>query len=158
MYVVFDSWKFEAFHFIILVCHFYFFQNGLMGLQSPKGWHFIKEINIVLHKILNWGFQNFRPIFFWRALFFSCNTCSERLSVWVDICIINILRQRVKVLVAGLFLNSNMLWYAQNYQWAQNSIFPNGKHTFSHSLINSWNLSKWNISLIMLSLKCGQPY
>ena len=74
VYVVFDSWKFEAFHLIILLCHFYLFQNGLMGLQTPKGWHFIKETNIVLHKILNWGFQNFRPIFFLESALFSVAT------------------------------------------------------------------------------------
>ena len=57
--------------------------------------------------------------------------------------------KRVRLL-ARSFLRSNILWHKQNFRWVQNSIFPNW-------LINSWNLRKWNISLIMLSSKRGQP-
>ena len=35
--------------------------------------------------------------------------------------------------------------------------FSQWKNIFSNSLISSWNLSKWNTSFIMFSLKCGQP-
>ena len=41
MYVVFVSWKIEAFNHII--CQFYLFQNGLIDLQTPKGWHLFKK-------------------------------------------------------------------------------------------------------------------
>ena len=41
--------------------------------------------------------------------------------------------------------------------WVQNFIFPNGKQILPNSLINSWNLKKWNNSFIMSSLNCGQP-
>ena len=37
--------------------------------------------------------------------------------------------KEVKVL-PGPFLRSKILWYAQNFQWVQNSSFPNGKHIF----------------------------
>ena len=35
------------------------------------------------------------------------------------------------------FLMPKILWYAQNSQYVQNSIFPSGKHIFPNSLINS---------------------
>ena len=35
------------------------------------------------------------------------------------------------------FLMPKILWYAQNYQCVQNSIFSSGKHIFPNSLINS---------------------
>ena len=40
---------------------------------------------------------------------------------------------------AGSFLTPNIMWYAQNFQWVQNSIFPIGKFIFpnSFSLINT---------------------
>ena len=43
------------------------------------------------------------------------------------------------VLPAGPFLRENILWYEQNFQWVQNSIFPDGKLIFpySFSLINT---------------------
>ena len=41
--------------------------------------------------------------------------------------------------------------------WVQNSILPSGKYVLPNSLINFWNLTKWNILFIMISLKCGQP-
>ena len=39
----------------------------------------------------------------------------------------------------------------------KNFIFPNGKQIFPNSLTNFWDLKKWNISFIMLSLKCWHP-
>ena len=42
----------------------------------------------------------------------------------------------VKVL-AGPLLRPKPLWYMQNFQWVQNSIFPNEKHIYSNSLISS---------------------
>ena len=39
----------------------------------------------------------------------------------------------------------------------QNYIFPNRKHFLLNLLKSSWNLRKWNIWFIMLSLKCDQP-
>ena len=66
-------------------------------------------------------------------------------------------RDKGERVLAGSLLRSKILRYALNFQWIQNSIFPNWKHIFDNSLINFWNLRKWNISFIMLSLKCGQP-
>ena len=71
--------------------------------------------------------------------------CVTRVSCWCSL----------RALV-GPFLSWKILWYSQNFQWIQNSIFPNGrKRIFSYSLINSWNLSKWNISFIILCLNLG---
>ena len=53
---------------------------------------------------------------------------------------------------SGFYLVTKNQWYIQNFQCVQNSILPNGKHIFPHSLANSY------ISFIMLSLKCEQPY
>ena len=60
----------------------------------------------------------------------------------------------VRVL-AGPFLRLKILWYVRIFQWVQNYSFPKENCIFPNSLINSWNLRKWNISFIMLSLKCG---
>ena len=35
------------------------------------------------------------------------------------------------------FSRPKILLYTQNSQWPQNSIFPNGKHIFPNSLLNS---------------------
>ena len=42
-------------------------------------------------------------------------------------------------LASRSFQTPNIMWYAQNFQWVQNSIFPNGKFIFSNSfsLINT---------------------
>ena len=40
---------------------------------------------------------------------------------------------------SGPFPKPNILRYSQNSRWVQNSIFPNRKHFFSQSLINSSN-------------------
>ena len=54
-------------HLIMLVCHFYMFQNGVIDRQ--KGWLFINKITFILHKMLNLGFQNLRLIFLKSWLF-----------------------------------------------------------------------------------------
>ena len=53
-YYVYVSLFLEKLKYIIIIvfCHFYLFQNGLIDLQTPKGWHFIKKINTILHKML----------------------------------------------------------------------------------------------------------
>ena len=45
--------------------YFYLFKNDLVNLRTPRnwGWHFIKKINTVLHKMLKLGFQHFTAIF-----------------------------------------------------------------------------------------------
>ena len=40
------------------------------------------------------------------------------------------------------------------FQMSSKFHFPYGKHISPNSLINHWNLRKWNISFIILSLKC----
>ena len=40
-------------------------------------------------------------------------------------------------ILAEHFLSPGIIWFTENSQWAQNSIFPNGKQTFPNSLINS---------------------
>ena len=52
----------QAFYFY---SYFYLFKNDLVDFRTPRnwGWHFIKKINTVLHKMLKLGFQNFTAIF-----------------------------------------------------------------------------------------------
>ena len=53
----------------------------------------------------------------------------------------------------GPFLSPKFQQYAQNSQWVQNSIFPNGKHIFPNSSVNSYDLGKFNIFFIVLTFK-----
>ena len=39
-----------------------------------------------------------------------------------------------KTLKVGPFQKTNILWFAQNSQWVQNSIFQNGKLIFPYSI------------------------
>ena len=101
---------------------------------------------------MNLGFQNLRPTYLKRT-FFNCDTFSSYLFE----VIFALLTFGDRGVRAGPIQRSKILWYAQNFAWVQNFIFPNGKHILPNSLINSWNSRKWNISFIMLRLKYGQP-
>ena len=153
IYLVFDSWKIEAFNYLIL---------PLLLVPEWAYWppnskdHFTKEINAILHKMLNLWFRNFRPIFLRKVLFWLLHF----------FCIYGYLFELIfaflafgdkAVVLAGAFLWSKIMWYPQNFQWVQNSFFPNRRHSFSNSLINYWNLNKLMEYLIMLCLKCGLP-
>ena len=104
---------------------------------------------------MNSRFWNFGLIFL-RSTFFSCNTFLYLwLSVWVDICIINFGNEGVREL-AGPFQRSKPCGISKisngfkfHFSQWKTYILPN-------SLINSCNLRKWNMS-IMLRLKCDQP-
>ena len=133
VYVVFIFWKIES--LIVLFCYFYLFQNGLIDLKTPKGWHFLKKkINSILHKMLNLGFRNFRPIFIMSVLFLVATLfCTYGMTFSV----LTFGYKGVTVLPRLFFRSKILLRYAQNFQWVQNSIFPNGKHIFFNSVINS---------------------
>ena len=48
--------------------------------------------------------------------------------------------KEVRVL-AGPFQRSKILWYAQNFQWVQNFIFPNRRHLIHHITVEMWPAS-----------------
>ena len=107
---------------IILFRHFYLFQNDL-DPWSPRGCHFTKKTNAILHKMVNSGFWNFGLIFL-RSTFFSCNTFLYLwLSVWVDICIINFGNEGVREL-AGPFQRSKPCGISKISNGFKISFFP----------------------------------
>ena len=89
-------------------------------------------------KMLNLGFQNLRPIFYKEYTFFSRNNFSDTYGYLFELILALLIfgNKGVRVL-GGPFLRSKILWYVQNFQWIQNSIFPSRKHIFPNSLINS---------------------
>ena len=130
-------------HLIVLFCYFYLFRNALIDLKTPKSWHFLKKkINAILHKMLNLDFRNFRPIFI-VSVHFLVTTLFCTYGMMLSLLTFG--DKGVRVLPGLFFRSKILLRNAQNFQWVQNSIFPNGKHIFFNSLINSLDLSKWNI-------------
>ena len=123
---------------IILFRHFYFFQNGLIDLWTPKGCHFIKNINAFLHKILSLGFQNsisifLRVPFLVATLFYTYEYLFELIFG-----LLTFEDKRVRVL-PKTFLRSNIVWCAQDFPGAHDSIFYQWKT--SHLSCESWNLA-----------------
>ena len=71
------------------------------------------------------------------------------LSVWVDIYIIKSIRR------ASPKVKNSVI--CPKFQMGSKIRFSQWKQISPNSLIISWKLRKWNISFIMLRLKCGQP-
>ena len=73
--------------------------------------------------MLNLGFQNFTPIFL-RVLFLVATLfCTYGYLFEFIFASLKFECKGVRVL-AEPFLSSEILWYAQNFQWVQNLIFP----------------------------------
>ena len=86
--------------------------------------------------MLKLWFRNFRPIFLKNSFQLQHFYCTYGYLLELVFAFIRFRNKGVRVL-AGPFVRSKILWYAQNFQWAQNLIFPNGKHILPNSLINS---------------------
>ena len=82
------------FLFLKKLKHIIITQNCFIGLWTPKGWHFIKKINVIGHKMLNLCFKTSDP--FLRSTFLFAAFFLYLWSVWVDVSIINIWRLRGK--------------------------------------------------------------
>ena len=48
---------------IILISHLYLFQNVLIDLLIRRGSYYNKKYNAILHRMLNLGHGNLKPIF-----------------------------------------------------------------------------------------------
>ena len=82
--------------------------------------------------------------------------------------------QIVDINIQGYFLRPKILLYAQHFQWAQNSIFPNGKKTYfsrfiakflkflviSHSLCYIWNVNNliYKLPILFATVKFKLGY
>ena len=112
---------------------------------------------VILHKMLNSGFRDFKSIILKSIPFLVAKfICTYGYLFELIFALLTFGYKGIRVLV-GPFSRSKSLRYTQNFQWVHNSIFPNGKHICSNSLTISLNLGKWDITFIMLRLKCGQP-
>ena len=81
--------------------------------------------------MLNLQFQNFRPIFLNVILFYLQHVfCSYDYLFEIVFTLLTFRDKWVRVL-AGPFLRSKILSYSQNFQWVQNSMFPQWKTYFS---------------------------
>ena len=84
--------------------------------------HFVKNVEFTVSKLQTHFFKDFT--------FFSHNTFSI-LNLFELIFALLTFRDKGVRVLGGPFLRLKILRYAQNFQWVQNFIFPNGKHISS---------------------------
>ena len=81
-----------------------------------------------MQKMLNLGFRNFRHNFyFFQLQYFFCayDYLFELIFALLTF------RDKGVIVIVGPFLRLNILWCAQNFQWAKNSVFSKWKTYFS---------------------------
>ena len=127
MYIVFVSWKIEVYNHNPILPLLLVSEWPYWPLNSKRLAFFNKWINAILHKMLNLGFQYFPPLFLRSALLLVA-TLSLYLCYLFELifALLKLGDKGIRVLT-GPFLSSNIMWFVQNFQWVQNSIFPNGK-------------------------------
>ena len=129
VYVVFVSLKIEIFNHLCLPI--FLVSDWPLDLQTPKkDWHFIKKKKCYFSSNVKFRVSKLQTHFLKGCNFFSCNTFSVLMLMFELIFgSLTFGHEGVKLLL-GPFVRSKILWYAPNFQWVQDSLFPNGKHAF----------------------------
>ena len=119
-----------------------------------KGLAFSEKVNAILHKMLNLGFRNFRPIFLKSNFLIGTFFLYLWLSVWVDIYIINIWRQRGKS-VSRAFPKIKNLVVCAKFPLGSKFHFFKWRTYFTQFIDKFFKFEDMEISLIILGLKYG---